>query len=404
MSSEEDLIARLRRSLRQSSKHIVLYVNFGAFGFIRTNKDLLQLLQNSVQDVVQRSRAATLRMMSGDLFVFIDGENIAGAQEYADAITAAAFADRDIADGEDEALVRIFRLPADYAVMRACADSLLEKARGSAPPGTSAASVLPSAGWPAAVSGTPAPEGPLNATVLVQIEGLLEELDMAQYLRTQTIFEIGPEGWYSFCDEYFTDIARLRRDKFPKVTIGGDERLFLELCGKLDRLAIRQILNRRLDFNTACISVNILVETAMSAGFAEFTARIPKDQRGNLMVELHRADLFQDFAAGRSALVRLHDAGFVLAIDGLTLDLLPFINLDKLGLDIIKVQFHKDQVAALRDPDCIAAIRRLDPTRIVLCRCDTPIALQVGKTLGITRYQGWLIDDQVGGSVTSPVA
>jgi len=56
------------------------------------------------------------------------------------------------------------------------------------------------------------------------------------------------------------------------------------------------------------------------------------------------------------------------------------------------LQFFKEQLNLLRDPDCVNAIRKLDPSHVVLCRCDTPTALQVGRTLGISRYQGWLID------------
>jgi hypothetical protein len=37
-------------------------------------------------------------------------------------------------------------------------------------------------------------------------------------------------------------------------------------------------------------------------------------------------------------------------------------------------------------------IRRTDPTRVILCRADSDNAIQFGRSLGITMFQGYQVD------------
>ena len=44
------------------------------------------------------------------------------------------------------------------------------------------------------------------------------------------------------------------------------------------------------------------------------------------------------------------------------------------------------------EPVHLGALRRCRMDRLVLTQCDDPLALSLGQQLGITHYQGWLID------------
>ncbi|MEO1249084.1 MAG: hypothetical protein AAFW76_04515 [Pseudomonadota bacterium] len=69
-----------------------------------------------------------------------------------------------------------------------------------------------------------------------------------------------------------------------------------------------------------------------------------------------------------------------------------------LGVDLIKLRWsdelpelvghdHSSGSAALMD-----AISRIGPARLILCRCETAKAVEVGRALGVTLFQGRHID------------
>ena len=78
----------------------------------------------------------------------------------------------------------------------------------------------------------------------------------------------------------------------------------------------------------------------------------------------------------------------------MTMDLLPYVRLNKLNTEIIKIHLFREHVALLQDDDCVKALRELDINKIVFSRCDHEGAIKIGQTLGVKMYQGWLIDEQ----------
>jgi hypothetical protein len=79
--------------------------------------------------------------------------------------------------------------------------------------------------------------------------------------------------------------------------------------------------------------------------------------------------------------------------------MLPFVDRDRLGLDLVKILWNADILGETRTErrqeirDLITAFGR---ARVILCHCDTAEAVTVGQSLGIVMFQGHHIDRLLG--------
>ncbi len=386
MDLEDALNLAIRRMLRASHAHYVLHVAFSSFGFIRSNAELLLLLQNTVRDIAQPAGATVYPVPRGDLFVILTENAAAKIGDMVDNITAAAFPDRDLHADDDQALVRVFLIPRDYTALRETANACL-----LGPPGRSGDARTTAAA--AAKPVTDDLEGPLGAWSLSRLEIALAETDLCPYLRTQTVFETDYQGrWTPLFDEHFTSIADLHDDKFPKLTFGTDDRLFIELCRTLDRRSVPEVLRRHRARPGHTRSFNISLSTYHGAHFEKFIRDSVEIERRTLILEVNRSDLLHAPRETVKALAAMREAGFGTALDGITLDLLPFTALHHVNVDYIKIALVPRQMWLLKDADCVASLKKLSRPKIILCRCEKDSAVPVGQAFGVTKFQGWAID------------
>jgi hypothetical protein len=95
----------------------------------------------------------------------------------------------------------------------------------------------------------------------------------------------------------------------------------------------------------------------------------------------------------------LKERGYKIVLDGVKHLNLPLIDRDWLGFDFVKVTWTPsllDDAAGQRGEALKAAIGRIGRERMVLCRVDSDDGLKAGNALGITLYQGRLIDSLEG--------
>jgi hypothetical protein len=387
LNPEENFITRIRRIFRTGESYVVFNIVLNAFAALRSGRDQTQLHQGVIHDLFPRNRAEVTFMTGGDAFVVCRAEVASNPAAVVGRIVAALFPDRELSPAESVKLVRIYKLPGDYSALR---ERTIEYVEGAEAYRTEKAMLEAAGGG----DGQNALSGPLNARAIALIERELQDLEIAPYIRTQGIYRTDHRGnWYLLFEEYHTAVGELQNDRFPRINLRGAERLFLELMRILDRIVLQEIMRRRPRItSSARISLNLAIDTLGSPLFRDFAAECPRAERENLIFELNRSDLFTDLAGALRAIRTLRQDGFGVALDGLTLDLLPYVNLDRIEADYVKIILLKDQLGLLRDPDCIAAVRRIDPNRIILCRCDHETAIQVGQAFGLTRFQGWLID------------
>ena len=72
-------------------------------------------------------------------------------------------------------------------------------------------------------------------------------------------------------------------------------------------------------------------------------------------------------------------------------DSLQLIDRKKLQADFIKLMWSEALLEEAQNPDFIKALKNNDPSRIILCRVDDKRAIELGKVLGLSLYQGYYV-------------
>lgn len=261
--------------------------------------------------------------------------------------------------------------------------------------------------WPAADLGDHAgvmpPGEPLDPQKLVQLETVLATMNVTKLLRRQPVCVITPGRLPSpvFC-ELYVSIAELRRVLMPEVDPMSDRWLFQHLTTVLDRRVLALLPDLEAIMPTP-ISININIPTLLSPEFLTFDAKIRGNARTTLLFELQNIDIFCDMAAYLFARDFLHQRNYRICLDGLTCFSLPLIDRKELGVDMLKMHWSTemgDKDAGDRRAKLAEAVALAGPSRVVLSRCDSEQAITVGRSIGITMFQGRHVDHQLrGGSM-----
>jgi hypothetical protein len=413
---EDEFLSIARRLLRSGQEHAVLLVRLTVFPHPRHDPGLMVALQNNVRDTVQSLGGQCFLLKSGDFFV--TGQGLVGARRarLIDALTAIAFADRAVLGEPSDEMLKVYTIPRDWVPMREHtgqpgADAEIAQAGAAQATGPAAAastSGIPLPGAPAAASApngaapqaaAPAAaeafvplEGPLTARMLPRVEDTLARIDFARYVRRQTVYETDHRGAFRpLWTESSTDIAALRRDHFPAVDLRRSAHLFLELCRTFDARMLKLALIEA-GWTRGAIGLNLSLATIQGQAFKPFADVCRPERRRNVVLEVHRADLFISLGTRGQSIEELREAGWRIALDGVTPAVLPYLNVTHPAFDFVKVLIQRDEIAALSRRECLEALRGMDRSRLVFARCDQQGALDLAKALGVTRVQGDLVD------------
>lgn len=94
-----------------------------------------------------------------------------------------------------------------------------------------------------------------------------------------------------------------------------------------------------------------------------------------------------------NAIATLRQEGYRVAIDGVTPDMLSYFNFTRFDVDAIKINVSKDYATEVSsDPQ--EHHLQVPREKIIFFHCDSEQALTAGIDLGVTKFQGWLIDDK----------
>ncbi|MEI8393093.1 MAG: EAL domain-containing protein [Rhodospirillaceae bacterium] len=332
-------------------------------------------------------------MHKGDQFIIFNESAGPKVSTVADNITASAFPDRIAGEESDQVLTRVFTVPNDYVELRRAANAYID--------GYSAnVSSLLTIATPDAKALILSEEldGPLTARALNRIEDALAETDITPYIRSQPVYETDHHGhWIPLFHEFYTSITELHHDKFPKLVLRGDERMFIELCRVLDRRSVPEILRRHRAKPSNRISLNLTLASFKSPFFEKFLKDSSESERKSLVIEMNHSDLFHQPRSTLRALATLREAGFSIVLDGITLDLLAITALHRLDLDYLKVSMSNSSMSMLKDDHCVASLKKLPREKVILCQCEKDSTLPVGQAFGLNKFQGRLIDRLVSG-------
>ena len=240
------------------------------------------------------------------------------------------------------------------------------------------------------------PDRPLDSAHLAQMEKALASADLSGQLRRQSICFMLPGGApKALFQELFFSIADLGRAIMPGFNLLASRWLFQHLTEILDSRMLA-LLTRRDDPTLATnFSLNLNIATVLAPEFQEFDELLRAGERGAAAIELQQIDVLADLGSFLFARDFLKDNGYRVCLDGLRHFALPLLDRERIGVDLVKVQWGRDladyaagdHAMQLKD-----VVERIGRDRVILCHCDSPDAVRVGAELGITMYQGFYID------------
>jgi len=237
---------------------------------------------------------------------------------------------------------------------------------------------------------------PLTPDQLGKLEQYLARADLSGVLHRQNICAIshGAEPQPIF-NELFISIMDLAKAVLPEVNLVANRWLFQHLTETLDRRVLRMLARADDKSLHSSFSVNLNVSTLLSPEFLQFDSSLRMGSRGTIVIEMQMIDIMSDFSAFLFARDFVREKGYRICLDGVTADMLPYIDRHKMGLDLIKLMAnaHFEAGAAPRKVKEIKQlVEETGKGRIILARCDNETMINTGIKMGISLFQGRYLD------------
>ncbi len=384
MSAEDDLLTYWRRQFKDKSRAFVVVVELAAIFTLHGSQRQARLQYNMIRELAERHRGRFFVLAKGDLAVAV-------RRETADALMKElhdwVLKDAQLPEESIRRRVIPFQLPERLGELR---EAIALYAGGAA------VADQPNLGWlfGANEGGNVQLKGPLAPSMLDRVEYQIMRSDIRPFVQRQTIFKRPTSErqlWTPRIQERRIGIAKLRETIFPDLEIDGDNPMFGQFCRILDERMLHHIMMGKTKLERK-VSLNVSLATIFDRVFDTFLTHLADESRENLLIEINCGEIFKDIAAATSAISRLRRNGLGVIVDGMSLELLPYVRVDKLDYDYLKVLLPRERMKLLSSDSRIKALRKLSPDRVILGQCDHASAIKVGETLGIEMYQGWLLD------------
>ncbi len=247
-------------------------------------------------------------------------------------------------------------------------------------------------------------KAPLDPPNLAAIEEAIAQADLSTIIRRQPICAVvrdrKPEPAFY---EIFTSIKLLCEMLMPEIDVQANPWLFRDLTQHLDRRMISYLTQNGETTRGEAFSVNLNISTLLSPEFLDFDEQLNKGTRGGIVIELQLFDVYADLGSFLFARDFLHERGYKFCLDATTHMSLPLIDRAELGFDLVKLLWNDDladQLSGPRGRSLRLAAEKVGPERLILAHCDSEQALEVGESLGITLYQGYLLDEMLARNIT----
>jgi hypothetical protein len=199
-------------------------------------------------------------------------------------------------------------------------------------------------------------------------------------------------------DEMYININALRKLLATEVDLLSNRWLFKYLTQKLDERMLDAIQKNPARYLSNPASLNLNIHTLLSTRFAEFDAAIKPSTKVSLVIELQIGDVFTDMAGFQLAKDTVQKLGYRVCLDGVTDISFPQIDRQRLGFDLIKLQWSGDtakDAASEKNISLAESVRACGANRVILSRCDNVQAIEFGQSLGLNLFQGRYLDSLI---------
>ena len=191
--------------------------------------------------------------------------------------------------------------------------------------------------------------------------------------------------------EYFISMDLLRKPLFIDVEMRGSGRLFNEFTLVLDQILLQAF--DELPIGELRVSLNLNVESVFTEAFENFIENTPEKTMQQVVFEFRQSNIVENFDEFQVARGLIRAKGAHIAVDQIFPQTVGLVDLDFLGASIAKIHWRNGPEEVLHERE--KAINGLIAAGVlpVLIRVDQERALEVGNEMGITMFQGFLIDD-----------
>ncbi len=199
---------------------------------------------------------------------------------------------------------------------------------------------------------------------------------------------LGNQPWMH---EYFISMDSLRKPLFIDVEMCASGQLFNDFTRVLDQIVLRAFRGLHLPTSMP-FSINVNVVTVFTAAFADFMDQTPKDVLSRLTFEFRQADIVEHFDEFEIARGMIHAMGASIGVDKIFPQTLGLVDLDYIGAKYAKVLWRESSEDVLKERGKTFKYMLECGVEPILIRVDSERALAVGGELGVSTFQGFLID------------
>ena len=347
----------------------------------------LRVAQQSFEPLIQGFEGALFKLFNNDLVVTLKGAE----PERIDAVVAQL---RQLFDGDP--LLAAERDPRAFAVhydLEHDLTDLVELCHGMEQTRQDRERELSATGG---ARPDPKPALALDPKGLWEIEAAIVQADHSNFSRRQAICALVPGSKPEpVFREIYISIADLGEMLLPGRGILANRWLFQYLTQTLDQRVLAMLAARDGILTEGHISINLNVSSATSREFLKLDEALIRSDRAKVLIEIQLIDAFADLSRFAFARDFLRSKGYRVCLDGCSHLSLQHFDREALGVDFVKVAWGDelaDHLAGPQGADLAKAIARMGSQRVILNRCGSAQALEVGRTLGIHLYQGYHID------------
>jgi hypothetical protein len=345
----------------------------------------LRIALNAMQDLIANFHGKIFVLFNNDVVVLVRGIPVADVKRAVE--QARGLFQNDPAAGRPGAFSTWYDLSLNFnALRRVTRDLLIEKSR------LREAEDKPEEDTFVRIE-------PLDPGRLDQAQAAISSLDISSYMRRQPICAMtSDDDPHQVFEEIYVRIADLQKPLMPNVNLAGNRWLFQHLTQSLDLRVLATLTYRPGGYLNGPVSLNMNIDTVLSESFLAFDNSLRAGTQKKIIIEIQPVDLFADYKSFQIGREFLRSRGYRMCIDGLTPDTLALCDRRRIGADLVKVHWAD----TLSDPEEEAAretfataVADSDPKRVILSRCDTPQAVNIGSGLGIGLFQGRYVDEML---------
>ncbi len=237
---------------------------------------------------------------------------------------------------------------------------------------------------------------PLSPEQLGKLENFLINADLSNLLHRQNICMFSDKMVLQpIFKELFISISELAKAMLPDVNLAVNQWLFQHLTQTLDLRVLKMLMQTDDKYLKSSFSLNLNIATLLSKNFLEFDADLSRKTRNTLVIEMRMVDIMSNFSDFIFAINFIRRKGYRTCLDGVTSDMLPYIDRKQMKFDMLKINtdfnFYNDgtekEFAAIK-----SHIERIGKEHVILARCDDKIVVSNGLKMGIKMFQGYYID------------